>query len=200
MNEWIVIGGGGHAAVIADMITKNNDLIIAFIDDNIPEGTSILGATVEEISSINVGVCTKAVIAIGNNAIREKKAKELSLNFSKIKHPSSIIANDAVIGEGTVLMAGSIVNPRAYIGKHCIINTGAIIEHDCKIGDFAHISPGVVMGGNVTIGKGAHIGVGATIKNNINICDNVVVGAGAVVVKDILKPGTYVGVPAKELR
>lgn len=42
------------------------------------------------------------------------------------------------------------------------------------------------------------IGAGATVSNNITICNDVMIGAGAVVVKDIMEPGTYVGVPQKD--
>ena len=48
------------------------------------------------------------------------------------------------------------------------------------------------------IGSNVSIGSNATILP-VNICDNVVIGAGSVVTKDIVKPGTYVGNPAKLL-
>ena len=44
------------------------------------------------------------------------------------------------------------------------------------------------------------VSAGATIINNRTICPGCMIGAGAVVVKDILDPGTYVGVPAKKLK
>jgi serine acetyltransferase len=34
----------------------------------------------------------------------------------------------------------------------------------------------------------------------VKLCDDVVVGAGAVVARDIVEPGTYVGVPARRVR
>lgn len=46
------------------------------------------------------------------------------------------------------------------------------------------------------LGNMCYIGSGAVLREGITICDNVVIGAGAVVVRDIEKPGTYVGVPA----
>ena len=38
----IIIGAGGNAKVIADIIVKNNDELLGFLDDNIAEGTEIL--------------------------------------------------------------------------------------------------------------------------------------------------------------
>ena len=43
------------------------------------------------------------------------------------------------------------------------------------------------------------IGSNATILP-VKICKNVVIGAGSVVTKDITKPGTYAGNPAKLLK
>jgi acetyltransferase-like isoleucine patch superfamily enzyme len=48
------------------------------------------------------------------------------------------------------------------------------------------------------IGNHVSIGSNATILP-VNICDHVVIGAGAVVTKDIIKPGKYVGNPARRL-
>lgn len=48
------------------------------------------------------------------------------------------------------------------------------------------------------MGNNVFCGVGSTIIDKISICDDVVIGAGAVVIEDIVEPGTYVGIPAKE--
>jgi UDP-3-O-[3-hydroxymyristoyl] glucosamine N-acyltransferase len=60
--------------------------------------------------------------------------------------------------------------------------------------------PGAKISGNVTIGNSVLIGAGATIKEKVQICDDVVIGAGAVVVKSIVEPGVYAGVPAKKIK
>ena len=49
------------------------------------------------------------------------------------------------------------------------------------------------------IGNYVSIGSNATILP-ISICDNVVIGAGAVVTKNIVKPGIYVGNPARLIK
>lgn len=98
--------------------------------------------------------------------------------------------------EGLVICPGAVVTVNVEFGRHCIVNINATVGHDCRIGDFVTISPGAHISGNVTIGNMCYIGSGAVLREGITICDNVVIGAGAVVVRDIEKPGTYVGVPA----
>lgn len=199
----VVIGAGGHAKVVADIVIKNKDILLGFLDDNINlnvnivDEYSILGKIEECIKIHEKDEKIKFVIAIGNNITRSEIAQKYMLPYYNAIHPTATIGMNVEIKEGTVVMAHTSINSNAKIGKHCIINTGSIVEHDNIISDFVHISPKVALGGTVRVGEKTHIGIGATIRNNINIGDNIVIGAGAVVVKNIEKQGTYMGVPAK---
>lgn len=209
MNKTVtIIGAGGHAKVIADIIYKSGDIVYGFLDDQKDIGTTIIKQFECKVIG-KVENCIKLqeefpdmefIIAVGNNETREIiNNKYRKLNFYTAIHPSSQISVDVKIGVGTVVMANACINTNAIIGKHCIVNTGSIIEHDNKIEDYVHISPNGTCCGTVEIGKLTHIGAGAIIKNNIKICKNCVIGAGAVVVRNIDKKGTYVGVPCKKL-
>lgn len=202
----VIIGAGGHAKVIADIIEKSGDEIVGFLDDNKKIGTTIINEykVIGDLNNRFTMAVTKEnlefIIAIGDNKKREEISHSPNLKFYTAIHPSAQIGLDVEIQEGTVIMANACINSSAKIGKHCIINTGAIIEHDNIIEDFVHISPNVALGGTVKIGKSTHVGIGSTIKNNITICENCKIGAGAVVVKDIEKEGTYIGVPARGMK
>lgn len=201
----VIIGAGGHAKVIADIIKKSGDTIVGFLDDKKKIGEHIIlnykviGNLADRISISKSNPDYEFIIAIGDNKKREEISHSPNLKFYTAIHPSAQIGLDVEIQEGTVIMANACINSSAKIGKHCIINTGAIIEHDNIIEDFVHISPNVALGGTVKIGKSTHVGIGSTIKNNITICENCKIGAGAVVVKDIEKEGTYIGVPTKKM-
>ena len=206
LKKVVIIGAGGHAKVIADMIEKSGDEIVGFLDDNKKKGTTIikeykvLGDFNNRFPLAIANSDYEFIIAIGDNKKREEISHSPNLKFYTAIHPSAQIGLDVEIKEGTVIMANACINSSAKIGKHCIINTGAIIEHDNIIEDFVHISPNVALGGTVKIGKNTHVGIGSIIKNNITICENCKIGAGAVVVKDIKEEGTYVGVPAKGIK
>lgn len=200
----VIIGAGGHAKVIADIIEKSGDEIVGFLDDNKEIGTTIINEykVIGDLNNRFTMAVTKEnlefIIAIGDNKKREEISHSPNLKFYTAIHPSAQIGLDVRIEEGTVIMANSCINSSAKIGKHCIINTGAIIEHDNIIEDYVHISPNATLGGTVKIGESTHVGIGSIVKNNITICKNCTIGAGAVVVKNILEEGTYVGVPARE--
>ena len=203
MNEQVIIvGASGHGKVVADIVQKSGDTVVGFLDDNpnLPEkfvGFPMLGY----IEKYRLYKNYKFVIAIGNSEIRERIVSNLlNVEWYTAIPPSAVISGiDVSIGEGTVVMANTVINSGAVIGKHCIINSGAIVEHDCQIKDFVHVSVGAKIAGTVTVGKNTWIGIGASVKNNLSLCENCVIGAGAVVVKNINEEGTYVGVPAERI-
>lgn len=198
-NKVIILGAGGHAKVIADIIQKSGDDLIGFLDDNMDLPETIMGypylGTITEAGKLKND--HSFIIGIGNNQIRKKIAEQLHLNWYTAIHPHASIAMETTIGEGTVVMANAVINASSVIGRHCIINTAAVIEHDNRIGDFVHISPGATLCGTVCVGNMTHVGAGVVIKNNVSVCENTILGAGCTVINDIEKKGIYIGTPAK---
>lgn len=201
----VIIGAGGHAKVIADIIEKSKDILLGFLDDNVEKGKkvicnySVLGQIGECFRLKEEDESIEFIIGIGNNKRRKEISKKYELKYYTAIHPSAQIGLNVNIAEGTAIMANACINSSTQVGKHCIINSGAIIEHDNIIENYVHISPNVSLGGTVKIGENTHVGIGAVVKNNITICENSKIGAGAVVVKNIEEDGTYVGVPAKKI-
>ena len=200
-KDVIIIGAGGHAKVIADIIYESGDNLIGFLDDNLANkgkeiylGKKVIGTT-KDIEIYNKNYF---IIGIGNNSIRKKINNENNLKLYTAIHPSAIIAEDVKIGTGSVIMAGVVINPGTVIGKNCIINTCSSLDHDNLLEDYVHIAPGAHLAGTVTIKEGTWICTGAIVKNNITIGKNNIIGAGGVVIKDIIEEnGTYIGVPAR---
>lgn len=201
----IVLGAGGHAKVVIDIIRNINSHLrqdeIYTLDDAYKRGEVIYGCLnlgrIDEC--INYNYNTKFIIGIGDNELRKRIAEQYNLPYLTLVHSSAVISDSAVIGEGTVIMAGAIINSECKIGKHCIVNTGATIDHEDQIDNYVHISPGAHLGGRVKVGERSWLGIGCCIKNNINIAPDCVIGAGGVVINDLKEPGKYVGVPVRKM-
>ena len=105
------------------------------------------------------------LVAIGDNRARKRvvEAEKGSGPFATLIHPTAWVSPTARLGEGSVIMAGAIVQAGAVIGAHCIINTGASVDHHCIIEDFVHIAPGARLCGAVRVGEGTLVGVGVGI-------------------------------------
>lgn len=205
MDNLLIVGAGGHGKVIADIAMKENKWSkIAFIDDKIDLKTVMGLEVVGESNRIHAYIETnKIIVAVGNNSTRKhiyNKIESMGACIPTLIHPSAIIGSDVFIDKGTVVMPGVVINCCSKIGKGCIINTGATVDHDNIIGDFVHISPGAHLAGTVTIGLETWIGIGAVISNNISIIGGCIIGASALIVKDIIDPGVYLGVPGKKIK
>lgn len=198
-NNITLYGASGHGKVIIDILQNGSAAQLTVIDDH-PKADQILGIPIIKSSSFDFSTIGKAIISIGNNAVRKRIAKTLAADFVKAIHKSSIIASSAILGEGTVVMAGARINPDAVIGKHCIINTGAVVEHDAKIADFVHISPSVSLAGNVSVGEGTHVGIAAVVIQGVTIGKWATIGAGAVIIKDVPDYAVVVGNPGKVIK
>jgi sugar O-acyltransferase (sialic acid O-acetyltransferase NeuD family) len=147
-----------------------------------------------------------AVVAIGNSVLRKKIAERLWITygghiFVSLIDPSVIMLSPKIkIGIGAVIAPQCVLTCDISIGNFCQLNVGTSIMHDNQIGDYLTTAPGVRINGKITIGHGVYFGSNASTKEEITIGDNVIIGAGAVVIRDIMEPGTYVGVPAKKIK
>ncbi|GBD95689.1 MAG TPA: acetyltransferase [Nitrospirae bacterium] len=193
----ILLGGGGHSKVLAELIRLSGKYeIMGILDSELEAGATICGITVlgndELLPGLNVNGIKNACIAVGSVKDNRKRKKLYELVRSSgfyvpyLIHPQAIVSQtDTDISEGVQIMAGAIVQAGSIIGENTIINTGAIVEHDCTIGKNVHICPGAVVCGGSTIGDNSFIGAGATVIQGIEIGKDTVVGAGALVHKNL---------------
>ncbi len=61
--------------------------------------------------------------------------------------PCSVIGPNVAIGEGSVIMAGVIIEENARVGRDVVLNSGVVIGYDCRIGN------GVIINSNSIIGS-----------------------------------------------
>ncbi|HNN48266.1 MAG TPA: DapH/DapD/GlmU-related protein, partial [Marmoricola sp.] len=85
---------------------------------------------------------------------------------------------ETIVGENTLLMAGS------HVG------------HDAVLGRGVHLAPNVVIGGLAEVGDHTHIGLGALVLPHKKIGKNCIIGAGSVVTRDIPDGQVWAGNPA----
>ena len=192
----IVYGASGHCKVIIDILEANGIDIDFIVDDN---------ALIDQLLGYSVvrdtGVYDEALIAIGACDVRRRIADRLQVQrYVTAIHPSAVVSPRSMIGEGTVVMQGSIIQSCAFIGKHCIVNTGASVDHDAVIDDFVHIAPHATITGNVIVGTGTWVGAGAVVRQGIRIGKNCMIGAGSVVIKDVPDNVVAYGNPCKVIR
>lgn len=206
----LILGAGGHAQVIADILLRAHDAgstvaPIGYLDDD-PRlsGRVFLGLPVlGPLSQLAAIEHDAVIVAIGDNGVRCHLFESLRQQgecFAMAIHPHATLSSDVQVGPGTMICAGVVVNTGSTIGVNVILNTSCTVDHHNRIGDHAHIAPGAHLGGEVTIGEGTLIGIGATVMPRCQIGAWSVVGAAALVHHDLPAHVTAVGVPAQVIR
>lgn len=201
MNEIAIIGGGGHAKIIIDILQQNNVKIVGIYDDYLDNFIKINNIPV--IGNINdIDNKYQYICSIGDNKIRQNIINDLENKHPNISwvnaiHPSASICSNVKLGLGNTICCNAIIQTNSIIGNHNIINTKASIDHDCIIENFIHIAPGVTICGAVYIGNLTFIGAGSTIINKIKIGSNNIIGSGSNVIRDLGSDIKVYGNPAK---
>ena len=152
-------------------------------------GYPVLG-TDKELPSL-LKKTPSALVAVGQ--IKTSQVRQQLFNLIKsfgaqmpvIQASSAYCSRHAMIGQGTILMHGSIVNTNVRIGDNVIINNLALVEHDVEIADHCHISTGARVNGGVHIDHGSFIGSGAILREGISIGQACIISAGMIVMKDV---------------
>lgn len=211
MDNIVIVGSSGHAKVISDIVQQEGKYnLVGFIDMFRSVGEKTLGYPIigkeEDLPDlIHRYALSGAIVAIGDNHVRSKVVANINkispnLKFVSTIHPDASIATGVSIGDGTVVMAGALINPCSSIGRFCILNTNSSLDHDSVLEDFASLAPGATTGGNCRIGKFSAISIKATLIHGIHIGEQTVVGAGSLVIKSIESCVVAYGVPSKVIR
>lgn len=195
-----LFGASGHCKVVIDIIEASNDFKIECVIDHNPRFDFIFDIPILNYNQIENLNEKHFIVSIGDNKKRKNVVSIINAFYFKAIHPQSMVSKHSKVLEGTVVMAGAIINSNSVIGKHCIINSGAVVEHDCVIDDFVHISPNASVAGNVKVGEGSHIGIGATVIQGITIGKWAIVGAGTVIIEDVPDYAVVVGVPGQIIK
>lgn len=209
MAKIILVGGGGHAAVVIDVLKSLRGYSLIGYTDAEDRG-KIFGVPYLGSDSALSSLKRKhkklaGVLGIGKVTAHDRRIKNFSsmreagLLLPAIVSPHAYVSSRAELAEGVVVMAGAIVQPRAKIGFGSIVNTGAVVDHDCMIGEDVHIAPGAVLSGAASVGSHSMIGAGAALVHAVKVGPRCLVGAGAAVTEDCLPEGKYLGVPARRV-
>lgn len=211
MKKLVILGAGGHARDIMDVVDAINHIeprfdLLGFIVDRqyghpgeMVNAKPILG----DFSWLDHHRDVLVVCGVGDAAVRREmvfRAAKAEVQFATLIHPQVISTRWNSFGSGAVIMGGCVLTNRVRIGHHVHVNIGCTISHDALLNDYATLSPGVHIAGNIVIGEGAYIGTGANIIEKMTIGRWSIVGAGSTIVRDVPDNTTVVGVPGKVIK
>ena len=209
MNSMIIIGAGGLAIEILEILKQNSHYSKIYFFDNINrlekkllfDKYRILTSYDEVLQIYEQEKSFDFCIGFGgiqNKSNLVKKFEKLGGKLTSIISDNSFVGTHNVkISPGVIIMPGVKISNNVKIGKASLIYYNSVITHDCTIGDFCELAPNVNILGNVNVGNRVWCGSNSVLFPNIKIGDNVVVGAMALVNKNVKDNATVIGIPAK---
>lgn len=200
MTKILLVGAGGHARAVIDVIEQQAEFAIGGLVGLAREahgrvlGYAVLG-TDEDLPRL-VRRHPHALVSIGQ--IKDFKPrtraydrlKRCGYRLPTIVSPTAHVSKHAIIGEGTIVMHGAVINAGASVGRNCIINSQSLIEHDAVIGDHCHVATAAAINSGVSVGDCTFIGSGVIVKQLIKIGERSVIGMGQRVLADC-RAGTW---------
>lgn len=181
VNHFLIYGAGGHARVLLDGLRKQfgeKTVHVFFNDGEEPKaiaGIPVVPYAADEHPEVNL------LVGIGMPKIRECITEKVAHSFGIFIHPQASVASDAEIGEGTVVLAGAVIQSKAKVGRHAIINANVTVDHDGVVEDFVTTYPGVYVGAGAILGKGAIINPNAVIMRFSKVAPFVEIRAGQII-------------------
>lgn len=202
-----LLGVGGISRIAAEMVRRYlpGYAISGYYDDDPAklnreyDGIRVLG-NFKDLVGLEGDICV--FNCLGNirfiaQRIRYSIAlKEKGFSFPRLIHPSAVLADNARIGDGTIICPLAVVNSQARVGFNTIVFSHTTVEHDVKIADNCYLSPQSVLCGKVVVEDNCYIGPGAILGAGVRVGRNSIIGAGSVVLEDVPEGVFYAGHPA----
>ncbi|EIO9264165.1 acetyltransferase [Vibrio alginolyticus] len=191
----VMIGGGGHASVLAEiLLTQGRDILAVISPEDVSQRSVFKGISILEKDKDILRFDKDKILLVNGIGMMPKSGFKKKINeyfLSLGYHFETVIADSAFVSPFSKIEIGAQILPMAMIqtgatvGSHSIINTGALVEHDCKIGAYNHIAPKATLCGQVETKESVYVGAGSTVTQGISIGSGAIVGAGASLTKSL---------------
>lgn len=199
----LIYGAGGFGREIASWIRTDasaNIHPVGFIDDagTVAECAGLPVGSLVEMAKLHPGA--SVILALGDGASRQaaaERVKAAGLTAQGFVHSSVLVGERVEIGEGSLILPGSILTCDIRIGAFVVVNCSCNVGHDVEIGSYSSLLGNNSLNGNVAIGEFVTIGSRATIYPGKRVGDNSTVGIGSVIIRSVRANVTVFGVPAK---
>ncbi|MBE0515245.1 acetyltransferase [Sulfurimonas sp.] len=188
----IIIGNSITAEILYKYITNDKRYQIEcfcvdrnYIKENILFGIKVV--SLEEIQEKYPPKDYKVLLAMGYNNVNQdrecmyQKVKSLKYEIITYIHKDAKVYNDFNIGEGSIILANTVVEPFAKIGKNSVVWANCTIGHHAEVEDNCWIASGSTIAGEAKIGSNSFLGVGVTVVNQVRVGKLNIIGANVLV-------------------
>jgi len=210
MTRVLIYGAGRLGRQIVRHVHAHTDFeVLGFADDTRPVGETVCAGLevlggLRDLESDGMPERASLLMAIGYSDLAGRlrafeRARSTGWSFVGFVHPMASVEPSVVLGDGTVVLAGAVLDEGAALGHVNFVDANVTISEGCRFGDGNFVAAGSVFGGNVTVGCGTFVGLGATVVDGVSIGDRCAVNAGSLVHRSLESGGRLVEVPTQRI-
>lgn len=208
----IVLAGNSVTAEILYAYLKRDaryEVVAMTVDDEFVAAGSMnevrsvpLSRLAAELPPTDVSI----IMAMGYNDLNRSRAslferlRGQGYTLETYVHPDARVYTEHAMGEGSIVLAGAVVEPHARVGANTMVWCNVTLAHHSVVEDNCWIASGAVISGQAVIGRNAFVGVNATVVNKIVVAELNVIGAGALITKDTKVNSVHLARSAEEWR
>lgn len=213
MSDLVIVGAGGFGREVYQWL-KDDLRARAREGQPVPHIKGFLSENPDDLRgfTIDLGVIgspreyviedgDRFLLAIGTVRPRIRVAQELrqrGAQFYTLVHPTAVVAETAILGEGVVVCPFAIVNAYSKIGDLTMFNAYASCGHDVQIGNFCVLSPYATVNGFGILEDEVFLGTHAAVTPGKRVGAGSQVSANSVAADDVPPRTLVMGVPGKK--
>jgi sugar O-acyltransferase (sialic acid O-acetyltransferase NeuD family) len=192
----LVLGGGGGAALVLDILNRSIDQSAVGILDNNSEktgtdlnGIPILGGfelaeALWRQGTFDALISTVVRDVFERSAIYERFMK-IGIPFTNVIDPETRIGNEVILGKGNLIIYGSYLATSVKLGNNNFLAAGTFIEHHSEVGNHCTFGPRTSLAGGVLVGNHVKFGMQVAIEPQIEIGSESVIASGIVITSNV---------------
>jgi len=207
MQKIIIFGTSSFAKQMLHCfnLTPEYKVVGFALDDKYITTDCFCGLPIYSTSELLKIVYTKKIkcfLALGYKSMRARAKKYEQLKregvcFVSYISPYAACQIETVnIGDNSIILANTTIEPFTEIGNNVFIWSGVTICHDVIVSDHNFIAAGSVVGGQSFLAENCFLGFHCTIGNNITLAKESLIAANSFVQDDTEAHGFYAGSPA----
>jgi acetyltransferase-like isoleucine patch superfamily enzyme len=171
--------------------------VLGFVDDTLGVGESVapglevLGSLAEAIQKPELSPGRLSMVfAIGYSSMAGRRRAlqrviDAGYDLFDYVHPAAMVEPGAVVGAGSIVLAGAILDQGVTLGPGCYVDIGVRLGADTTVGANNYFSSGTCTGSRVAIGDDCFFGMNCTITTDVRLGSNLFVNANSLVPRDM---------------
>ncbi|EJR90593.1 sialic acid O-acetyltransferase NeuD family sugar O-acyltransferase [Bacillus cereus VD196] len=206
MINIIIIGINGFGREIyqyaKDTFPSDQYEIKGFLSSNTDDSSN--SSTVLKIlgdeNSYEIQENDRFILAIGDVMTKKRIVsilKKKGAKFINLIHPTAIVFDTAMLGEGVVICPNVIVSDQAVIEDFVTMNCYSTARHDSRIGKYSILAPYTIVNGYSILENEIFLGTHSTVIAETKIGRNSKISANSVAMYNVAPYSFVYGVPGK---